>query len=140
MTLALILIGLLQCVLTSKLTSATKLVACDNFITRNIPGGMDAVNRAADEHRAWIRNASYIKRAKYKGYIKWKTEFVDNLDTTRLPRCKDFHTFGRKFDEMKMFCSPPEMKEDCNVYSLGSNNLWDFEEQMFKDTGEWVSE
>ena len=114
--------------------SAVELVACDNFITRNIPGGLEAVNRAAEEHRNWMNNASNHQRGKFKG-IKWKTEFLRNLDTVRLPRCKDFHTFGKAYDELKMFCSPPEQRKDCSVYSLGSHNQWEFEEQMYKDTG-----
>lgn len=124
----------LQCLLTLEYAvAAAELVACDNFITRNIPGGMQAVNRAAERHRGWLNNASAHK--KYTD-VKWKFEFIRNLDKINLPQCSDFRTFGKAYDEMKMFCSPPEQRKNCNVYSLGSHNQWEFEEQMHKDTGE----
>jgi hypothetical protein len=117
-------------------TEAAKMVACDNFITRNIPGGREAVNLAADQHRAWMQNMPALKKGPY---IRWKFEFDTSLDSVRLPKCEDFHTFGKSYDEMKMFCSPPAQRKDCNVYSLGSNNMWEFEEQMFNDTGKHTS-
>lgn len=118
--------------LSVQLVAASEWVACDNFITRNIPGGLEAVNVAAQEHRAWLRNTS--AHAKSTGPTRWKFEFATRLDKIRLPKCTDFHKFGTAFDEMKYFCAPEQQRKNCNVYSLGSNNQWEFEEQMYKDT------
>lgn len=129
-------ITLLQGLSLQVVLASSEWVACDNFITRDIPGGMEAVNTAAHEHRAWIQNTS-LHNDKVKGKnLRWKYEFKMRLDKIRLPKCTNLHKFGKSYDEMKSFCSPEQQRKDCNVYSLGSNNNWEFEEQMHQDTGD----
>jgi hypothetical protein len=103
---------------------------CDNFITHNIPGTHNAVRKAAQEYRAWFANDTGV--TKFDG--RWKWEFHKVLGKAHLPVCRDLKVFGTTYDEMKYFCSPPAVLDNCNVYSLGSNNKWEFEEDMFKAT------
>lgn len=106
--------------------------ACDNFIVDSIPGGKPAVVAAALNHSAWIAERGPIEP--FAG--KWKYEFERVLDmkVSETIRCKDLKVFGALYDEMKYFCSPPDQRRDCTVFSIGGNNKWEFEEQMFRDT------
>ena len=110
-------------------------VACDNFITRDIPGGLDTVNTHAASHRFWMSNTTAHSTGKV---IKWKYEFDKRLNNAHLPLCTHMHKFGRTYDEIKYFCSPGHKRKECNVYSLGSNNQWEFEEEIHRDTSKRV--
>lgn len=49
-------------------------------------------------------------------------------------RCKSFTKFGTNYDETKFFCAPDLEAEECHVFSIGSNNIWDFEVAMHQAT------
>ena len=109
------------------------LVPCDNYIVDNIPGGKDAVAKAADSYRRWMQERTGETIAPFAG--KWKFEF-DRLNITHyeVPKCSDFVRYGVDYDEQKFFCSPPHKRKSCVAYSIGGNNKWEYEEAMFADT------
>jgi hypothetical protein len=110
--------------------SGPKMTACNNFIVNSVPGGKDTVNEAAKHHVKWMTSG----RQKSSSTSTHDYEFEKVMNNQRLAQCTDLTQFGKDYDEMKYFCSPPEKRSDCNVFSIGSNNTWQFEEQMFRDT------
>jgi hypothetical protein len=71
----------------------------------------------------------------------WKWEFFRIFDDLTVPSCTNLKVFGNEktnYDEAKRFCYFPKAKpidgNQCIVYSIGSNNVWDFEVHMVKES------
>ena len=133
---------------------------CDNAIVRDIPGGSAAVLQKGKEYLESMKNNTKHPIAKFTG--QWKFE-IDRVQMPMLPTCRHMTVFGdenKNYDEAKRFCyltsanandsvttpatskssSFPSESESspspsaCVVYSIGSNNKWDFEEHIYRDT------
>lgn len=131
---------------------------CDNAIVRDIPGGPMAVWQKGKEYIESMKNNTRHPIPKFTG--QWKFE-VDRIQIPMLPTCTHMTVFGdesRNYDEAKRFCYLPSatasaVKNDsttttvttpvsmskssateCVAYSIGSNNKWDFEEHIYRDT------
>jgi len=124
---------------------------CDNFVTRDIRSkfGRSGVRKAVQKYIEWMSDHPVSSVVPFTG--AWRGE-LHRVIGPKMKRCKHFHTFGTKYDEQKMFCLLTEESAssgtkgngtttttaadgvECSVYSIGSNNIWDFEEAMFKAT------
>jgi hypothetical protein len=124
---------------------------CDNAITRSIANkhGRRSILKAAQKYVSWMHNNPYGAVKPFRGI--WKGELTRVLGP-RVPKCKEFKTIGKNYDEMKYFCRPIDssdrrrikankklekkggdsesQSETCTVYSIGSNNQWDFERAL----------
>merc|ERR1711916_24844 len=49
-------------------------------------------------------------------------------------RCPDMRILGEGDEEKRICWTPSFEKEDCVIFSLGSNNQWTFEENVVKET------
>jgi hypothetical protein len=129
---------------------------CDNAIIRDIPGGPMAVLQKGKDYIESMKNNTRHPIAKFTG--QWKFE-VDRVQMPMLPTCSHMTVFGdesKNYDEAKRFCyltpgasavanssmatvptaysSQPSPSNGCVVYSIGSNNKWDFEEHIYRNT------
>lgn len=130
---------------------------CDNFVTRDIRSkfGRSGVRKAVQQYIKWMSDHPVSSVVPFTG--AWRGE-LHRIVGPKMKRCKNFHTFGTKYDEQKMFCllterdigtsaanansinasSSKNVSSEaggiCSVFSIGSNNIWDFEEAMFRAT------
>ena len=127
----------------------TGMHVCKNSnIVRDIPGGPAAVLAAGLRYLESMRNNTRKPFATFTN--QWRTE-VDRVQMPQLPPCHHLVVFGderRNYDEAKRFCylhgdrtanstvapSPLASSSLCVVYSIGSNNKWDFEEHVHRYT------
>jgi hypothetical protein len=71
----------------------------------------------------------------------WKWELFRIFGGPTIAPCEHLKVFGNEktnYDEAKRFCYFPNAKHSgggsCVVYSVGSNNVWDFEVHMVKES------
>lgn len=115
-----------------------RMKVCDNIIVKDIEGGAATVLAAGKRYVEWMRNHTMgiITLDSFSG--QWKYEMA-RLSVPQVPQCTHMHVFGdevKNYDEAKRFCYFTDIKPpgQCVAYSIGSNNNWDFEEYMHKDS------
>lgn len=142
---ALALACMLPCILSENddlltLPDGKKMKVCDNMIVDDIPGKKDAVLAAARKYVEQIHNNTIRPIDQFDGHWKWEVFRVMG-DSMIEPPCNNLHVFGNErtnYDEAKRFCyfggAKPLAGEKCVAYSIGSNNVWNFEEYMHADS------
>ena len=138
---------------TLRLPNGRSMTVCDNIVVRDLPGGAQAVWMKGKEYLESMRNNTRKPFGKFQQ--KWRGE-VDRVMMPMLSSCQHLTVFGDEktnYDEAKRFCYVPlssstvveKQKQQidvtitsshtpCVTYSIGSNNKWDFEEHMYRDT------
>ena len=102
----------------------------DNFAIRDVPNSPLSVLEAG---RAYVQSMNDSKSVSFANFAgRWKYE-PERILGPFIPECKNLRVFGKNFDEQKYFCYD-EKVSDCVVYSVGSNNVWDFEVNIFRNT------
>jgi len=107
---------------------------CDNKVAASIPGGIDAVMEMGRKYMDYLHNHS--NRESIGGFHGgWKHELWRISRPVFAPNCPNLRTFSvHDYDLMKKFCWTTGDDEECSMYSIGSNNQWDFEEDLYKVT------
>lgn len=79
-----------------------------------------------------MHNNTMLPITEFTGAWKWEAFRVLG---PQVPQCTNLHIFGderRNYHEAKRFCYFPENK--CVAYSIGSNDKWEFEEILYKES------
>lgn len=107
---------------------------CDNKVARSYPGGKEEVLEMGRRYVDYMYNHSNRESiGAFDG--GWKHEIYRMLNPVKAPNCPTLRTFAaRDYDLMKRFCWTTDENEDCSMYSIGSNDKWDFEEEIFNNT------
>lgn len=116
-----------------KLPNGKAFDVCDNFIVNDISGQNETVLAYGKLYLDFIGNSKRNPLDKFQN--KWRLE-VNRTRGPMIPECGSLTVFGdekKNYDEVKRFCFPPQLNTNsCVVFSVGSNNKWDFEEYMFR--------
>lgn len=115
-----------------------RMQVCDNMIVNDIEGGKATVLAAGKEYLRSMQNFSTFVLPSFEN--KWKFE-MKRVQGPKINECKHLKIFGdekKNYDEAKRFCFFPGAKhansDKCVIYSIGSNDKWDFEENAYKDS------
>jgi hypothetical protein len=106
---------------------------CDNNVALSYPGGKAQVLEMGRKYLEYIYNHS--NRASIGPFEGgWKSEIYRMTESVRATTCPTMRTFAAdNYDLMKKFCWSTADAE-CSMYSIGSNNMWEFEEEFYKTT------
>lgn len=109
---------------------------CKNDIVNDYESPQTILNEAK-KYYDYLHNKTTIEK-RFTGAYKFEPERI--LGSSFLPQCRSMKLFGSEkhnFDEVKRFCfmeRQTNRTEPCVVFSIGSNNQWFFELNVFKES------